>query len=645
MGAEPEKPKLALVTFEPGTVVFFEKKIWRVAGRAEGGLVQILRPGAATIRSVEGKQLLHLGSEIRSTFEQKHHEEIPADAIKKARIRLELVQEFLGTRMDDSDLKEISGRAGCHTSTFLRWVDRYVFSGGKFSTLIPFSGRYGNTNRRIKGTVLRILQEAIERYYLGPRRLKRGRVYIKYKKMCELENIRPATRGTVYRYLGNLPGAEVVTARVSKRAAYQMFGPHEQRATTGECPLHVIQIDHTLLDVFIMLGELLVKRPWITVAIDTFSRMIVGFYLSFDAPCAQSVGFCLYRVMTSKEDWLQTFGIQTPWPVAGRPYILHADNGKDFRSEHVIDICLEHDIVAMFRPVKEPQYGAYIERLMGTLALEMETLPGATFRDIILRKEREDKPEALATLSLDQLEQILLSFFVEQYHQGPHSGLLNASPISRWRDGWAAMDLSDPLRQHVLVEPSPDLLLGLLPSFKRTIQNDGVSWKKRRFFDLSIVPYIRGGVYEGRAKKYRFHYDKRNFRFIYFKDPVTGEILRIPARDTGLSDISEWEYEASQEDNARKAELTVDREIMAAGMDSIEAIILESSNNANTKKFKKKTKVANKKELETLRNSGKTSASLKSEDIQRQLNIARGLTESDPQTIWNDVPIFESEDL
>ncbi|MEI7614277.1 MAG: hypothetical protein WCK63_15355 [Betaproteobacteria bacterium] len=641
-----EEPKKSHPNLEPGAVVSFEKKVWRVAAITEQGLVEIFRPGLSARRSVKVGDLFLLGDLIKSVFQIKEPEEVSAEAIAKARVRLQLVEEFLGTPMSTSDLKEAAGKAECHPSTFVRWVDAFAFSGGKFSTLIPASGRYGNSNARIKGLPKQFLEEETAKHYLGSNRLKKGRVWRKVAKRCDEAGIPRIARTTVYRYLENLPGAEVVAARVSKRAAREMFGPHPQKATTGEFPLHIIQMDHTMLDIFVKLGDSLLKRPWITVAIDTFTRMIVGFYLSFDPPSALSVGLCLYRVMTPKEEWLNAFGIQSPWPVHGRPYIWLADNGKDFRGYHLQNISLEHRIVGEFRPVKEPQYGAYIERLMGTLALEMEVLPGATLRDVALRKEFA--PEARATLSLDQLEKILLHFFVEIYHNGPHSGLGDSSPISRWREGWANMDLTNPLRQHVLVQPSPDLLLGLLPSFTRTFRAGGVYWKSRRFYDQCLEPYIHRRRCEGPQTKYRFHYDSRNVRFIYMKDPESGEIIRLPAKDMGLSDISEWEWDVEKSDVARKAERSVDREVIAKGEKGIESTISaskESTGIKGKKRAKRSTKRPTNNEMQTFRASGQTSASLNHFEIQQHLKLPQLIAVTPEEDPWSDIPTFQLRDF
>jgi putative transposase len=39
--------------------------------------------------------------------------------------------------------------------------------------------------------------------------------------------------------------------------------------------------------------RLAIGRPWITLAIDVYSRCVLGFYASLDAPSVTSIGMCL----------------------------------------------------------------------------------------------------------------------------------------------------------------------------------------------------------------------------------------------------------------------------------------------------------------------------------------------------------------
>ena len=58
----------------------------------------------------------------------------------------------------------------------------------------------------------------------------------------------------------------------------------------GDRPFEIGHIDHTELDVEMIsahTGQVL-GRPWMTLLIDAFSRRVLAFYLTFDAPSYRS---------------------------------------------------------------------------------------------------------------------------------------------------------------------------------------------------------------------------------------------------------------------------------------------------------------------------------------------------------------------
>src|SRR6516162_8329168 len=128
---------------------------------------------------------------------------------------------------------------------------------------------------------------------------------------------------------------------------------------TPERALGVIQIDHTKVDVILVddLTRQPVGRPWITLAIDVFSRMIAGFYVSFDPPGAMSTGLCLAHAILLKSILLAKYGITTPWPICGRIQRLHLDNAKEFHGTMLDRACLNYGIELQWRQVKKPWYG------------------------------------------------------------------------------------------------------------------------------------------------------------------------------------------------------------------------------------------------------------------------------------------------
>ena len=60
-----------------------------------------------------------------------------------------------------------------------------------------------------------------------------------------------------------------------------------------------------------------IGRPWLTVAIDVYSRMICGYYLSLDSPSEISVAMCIAHCVLPKEEWLSAKGVDGEWKVWG----------------------------------------------------------------------------------------------------------------------------------------------------------------------------------------------------------------------------------------------------------------------------------------------------------------------------------------
>ncbi|WP_437616204.1 hypothetical protein [Erwinia sp. V71] len=172
--------------------------------------------------------------------------------------------------------------------------------------------------------------------------------------------------------------------------------------------------------------------PWLTLAIDVCTRMITGYYISFDAPSQTSVAMCVAHSILPKEEWMMLHDVEADWPVWGKPTTIHVDNGPDFRSENFRHSCAGYGINLEFRPVKRPHYGAHIERLMGTVMGEVHNLPGTTFSSIVERMEYDSDKNAVLTMS--EFEQWLVTYITKVYHQRLHTGI-GLSPIKMWERG------------------------------------------------------------------------------------------------------------------------------------------------------------------------------------------------------------------
>lgn len=95
-------------------------------------------------------------------------------------------------------------------------------------------------------------------------------------------------------------------------------------------------IDHTLVDIMVV-DEVLresMGRPWITVAFDIATRVVLGFALRLDPPSATSVGLAQSMACLPKDEWLKERHLDIEWAPAGVPKMIHVDNGLRTEASH-----------------------------------------------------------------------------------------------------------------------------------------------------------------------------------------------------------------------------------------------------------------------------------------------------------------------
>lgn len=101
-----------------------------------------------------------------------------------------------------------------------------------------------------------------------------------------------------------------------------------------------------------------------------------------------------------------------PWPYAGPPATVHADNAKEFRGHTLGRACAEYGITLTWRLVATPHYGVHIERLLGTVVRGIHALPGMTFSTV--RDRGDYDAEGKAVFTLEELELYLSTFLLSQ---------------------------------------------------------------------------------------------------------------------------------------------------------------------------------------------------------------------------------------
>lgn len=436
---------------------------------------------------------------------------------------------------------QIAIELGVSIPTIYRWRLAYLESGKRIAALAPHHPSGGRGVPRIDRSADAIVDEAIKDLYLSNIKPTVSKVQKQIELRCKRADVRAPHTSTVRRRIKALDIREKEIAREGPKAA-KKYKAVPGRYPGADYPNAVWQIDHTPADICIVddVYRRNIGRCWMTVAIDVYSRCVVGFYLSLDKPNATSVGMCLVNSILMKDGWLQAHGIGARWDVWGKPRTVMADNDKTFRCATVTQSAREHGINLEWRPVREPRWGGHIERLLGTLNKEVQTLPGTTFSNPLVRGDY--KPHKEAELTFSELEKYLAEYICGIYHVDFHEGI-RRTPISKYESGLLGDGVipgtgfpeheKDPLR----------LQLDFLPMKRPTVQADGITVNGITYYDPLIDPWIHSiDPATGKKRKFICRQDPRDISVLWFLDPEKNCYFRIPYRNPEHPSITLWEY-------------------------------------------------------------------------------------------------------
>lgn len=566
-------------TIQPKTFVLHQGKAYFFIGVTDDGMGEILRADSNTVCRVPIPALRVLSENRHPTDRFLEFEDYSLEKQEIARQRYEALQPLLKKGPTRAGLRAAADLLMTSPSAVRRMFERYILCGQRLTALIPRVFSYGVVNRKLTRRQMELLQREIKSFYLNGERPTYEQTIERVQRVCRNEDVEAIGRSSIVGEIRKLTSAEVVEERLGRKAAREMFRRHRGKAPIGDHPLGLVEIDHTQVDIFVLLPSGKAYRPWITVAIDTYSRMVLGFYLTFDPPSQLSVGLCLYRAMCQKSDWLRAHGITADWPCHGRWHGLIADNAREFRGYFLQEVALEFGIDVCFRGVGNPNWGAHIERLMGRIASEMHMLKGTSFSNPVEKGEYESAGRAV--LTLEQLETVFLHLFVEVYHHNPHAGLDGKSPISVWRE-YFERDLKAHESRYPQVHAGQSLQISLLPQFRRTIQQDGVRWEGNCYFDEVLSSYIRERNLKRTDGLWRFHYDPGDIRQVWWKDPASSVWFPIRLRDADGQGVALWELNDRQAERKKQADDTLDLASVDQGRNAVDDI-LQSANSTSLK--------------------------------------------------------------
>jgi putative transposase len=434
-------------------------------------------------------------------------------------------------------------------ATLKKWTHKYISSGRDLAALVAQTAKRGNRTNRMDPLVEQIVDASIEQVYLQlergtmeearlhaiPQIAAHNRLLPSDQKQLPIPNI-----GYFFKRLAIHGKFDICAARYGKSYAQLKFKTVLGHST-GEYPLQRVEIDHTPINLIVIDQDsaLPLGRPWLTIALDTNTRCILGYYLSFEPPSYLSVAKCLAHAMLPKGNLKKRFPrLKNDWIFYGVMEILVVDNGQEFHSDALEDGAGQYGVDTQYCPRAKPWYKGKVERFLGTMNRGVaHGHPGTTFASIL---EREDyDPVTTASITLEALHEIIHIWILDFYHQKVHRSL-HDTPANCWKDATHGQPIPLPIDKFIL-----DATFAV--PVERTLTAKGIELFNM-FYNSPECGMLRARL--GIDLPLTVRYSPDDIGHIYITEPDTGRIITVPVlakyRDyaTGLS---KWQHKVCRD--------------------------------------------------------------------------------------------------
>ncbi|MBS0251300.1 MAG: DDE-type integrase/transposase/recombinase, partial [Proteobacteria bacterium] len=409
--------------------------------------------------------------------------------------------------------------------------------------LVPKTAGRRPGRRLLSPVVEKLIHDVLTRSYVTKQRPSFAYVYRQLKFICHERNISAPSEKAVKARLLDFDPVRLARRRHGPKEA-QKLKPVFGEGPRAEYPLNIIQIDHTPFD-SIPVDERHrkdVRRPYVTFAIDLYSRCIVGFHVDYEAPSATTVALCLLNVVEDKDVFLQRNGIEGTWPICGIPEVVHVDNGKEFHSLALTQGAVIHGIELRYRPPAKPWYGGTIEsRIKRFMQLAHDEIPGTTRSNVQDRGEYQS--EKAAALTLNEIRK-WLTLAVLEYHEEVQAGI-GEPPIERLKFG-----LEQLRKPRQITGAAKDFAIAFLPMTRRKLRRDGFQVDHFHYYSHELDYYI--------ARRDRFpdgfeiRQDPRNMAYVWAKRPDEEGYMELASRNVAEGNIMKWEHKAALKEMKEK---------------------------------------------------------------------------------------------
>ncbi|TRW98581.1 Mu transposase C-terminal domain-containing protein [Candidatus Methylobacter oryzae] len=413
-------------------------------------------------------------------------------------------------------------------TSFYRWHKRFT-EHSDARAIIPRTDRCGPRTLLQSDRILQLAEEAMAEVF---NRSPQASGYTLYERLCdkiELENqrqlgakpLKAPSRRTVYRMLKRTDAYDLTVLKEGKSVADRRFRISKAGVKTSRI-MERVEIDHTPLDLFLIDERtwLPLGRPTLTVVIDHYSRMLLGYYLSFEGPSTAAVmGALRHAILPKKlaEPVIANLKIVNSWPCYGIPEKMVLDNGFEFHSDDLDSVGFDLGSHIQFCPKHSPWYKGVVERYLGTINCSfVHQLPGTSFSRFYQRGDYD--PQKAALLTFAEFKQVFEKWVVDIYAQDLHGGI-GTTPMARWQESMTH-------HQPILPNDLQTFQRHIGKVYSRSLRHDGILLNWLYYRSDELAPIMRS---YGEGVKVRIVSDPEDLGEIYVWGPDDAEPIIVKA--------------------------------------------------------------------------------------------------------------------
>ncbi|HEV2567077.1 hypothetical protein [Sphingomonas sp.] len=335
----------------------------------------------------------------------------------------------------------------------LKSVRRWVADGGDNPTLAKLTPRHrhkGNYTDRIDPELRQLISEKVDEHYLKRppitllqlKEIVAGAMNaLNEKRRAEGRKALPAPGvEAIQASIDGLPKDQVKRARYGEMAAFLAYGSAQAQADP-EFPLDRVELDATVMDLFVVDPDtsLPIGRPTLVVALDRCTRMVLGWFVTFEKPSILALMQCLRNAILPK-DYLASIKEERGWIINnepetfGVPRVLVLDRARENIAEHIARFAVRAGINRVeIMAGKKPWLKGAVERVIKTVSERLlHPTAGTTFHNTLMRLGYDPMKDAVCTP--DDLDYGLHKFFIDVYPFEERRSLNGRQAIKVWRE-------------------------------------------------------------------------------------------------------------------------------------------------------------------------------------------------------------------